>query len=133
MVNVNDLDNVKLTGDNLHVELVMFPPEPSSTGKMLMVASSHGYEKIEAKYKGKPFTAMVCAGIAPNGKHPYIEVNEPRAKMVNGTLILDLPMNEPYPSSTGKANIVGSTGGFFNTNIEVNGKNVRINFLALQK
>jgi hypothetical protein len=45
-------------------ELVIRLPLPSSSGKTLVVASSHGNKQTEAKVDGKPVTVGVNAYIA---------------------------------------------------------------------
>lgn len=44
----------------------------------------------------------------------------------NGKLVIELPIQEPTPSKSGKSQIVASTGGFTSTTATVKGKPVRI-------
>lgn len=48
------------------------------------------------------------------------------ATIKNGKLIIELPLQTPTPSKSGKSNIVASTGGFASTTATVNGKPVKI-------
>jgi len=130
---VPDFENVKLTKDVLHLEIELQKPELSASGKTLVVASSHGYEKINLQYKGKPFAGMLNAYIGVNGHTPYEKTGETCAKIEGKKLIIELKMQKPVPSSTGKTNLVCNTGGFITTDAKVEGKNVRISFIACQK
>lgn len=40
------------------------PPQPSSTGKSLVIATSHGNHRVDATYNGKPVTVGFSAYIA---------------------------------------------------------------------
>jgi hypothetical protein len=48
------------------------------------------------------------------------------AKIENGLLIITLPMQTPAPSSTGKTLVVASSHGNTKTDLQVDGKTVRI-------
>ena len=56
---------VSIKGNVMTIEIDMQAPTPSSTGKTLMVATSHGYAGTEAKVNGKPVTVSVNAYIKP--------------------------------------------------------------------
>ena len=43
------------------------PAEPSASGKMLILATTHGFESTTAEYKGQPIKISVNAGIKNNG------------------------------------------------------------------
>jgi hypothetical protein len=47
-----------------------------------------------------------------------------------GTLTITLPLTPPRPSSTGKTNIVASTGGSFKTGQNVGGKPLTVSVNA---
>lgn len=40
------------------------PPAPSSSGKTLVIASSHGNHRVDATYDGKPITVGFNAYVA---------------------------------------------------------------------
>jgi hypothetical protein len=54
---------VEVKGNKLIIELDLTPPTPSSTGKTLSVAGTHGATVTEAKIEGKPITINVNAYI----------------------------------------------------------------------
>ena len=55
----------EIVGGNLVITLpINKTPVPSATGKTLVVASSHGNIKTEAKVDGKPITVGVNAYVA---------------------------------------------------------------------
>jgi hypothetical protein len=56
-----------------------------------------------------------------------------KASIKNNTLILEIPLQAPRPSSTGKTLTVASTGGFTKTDAEVNGKTVSVSLNACIK
>jgi hypothetical protein len=45
-----------------------------------------------------------------------------QAKIENNELVIRIPLEKPKPSSSGKTLIVASTGGNYQTNIEIDGK-----------
>ena len=47
-----------------------------------------------------------------------------QAKIENNELIIRIPLEKPHASSSGKTLIVASTGGTYQTDIEINGKPV---------
>lgn len=53
-----------------------------------------------------------------------------KARIMNNTLYIEIPLQTPTPSKTGKTLIVASTGGFAVTTAEVDGKQVSINLNA---
>jgi hypothetical protein len=53
-----------------------------------------------------------------------------KARIMNGVLTIEIPLQTPTPSKTGKTLIVASTGGFTVTTAEVDGKQVSINLNA---
>ena len=57
--------SAKIEGRDLVIRLPLNPtPTPSSTGKTLVVASSHGNKKTDAKVNGQPVIIGVNAYIA---------------------------------------------------------------------
>jgi hypothetical protein len=56
-----------------------------------------------------------------------------KATIKNGTLIVEIPMNEPRPSASGKTMVVASSGGNVTTTAEVNGQPVVIGVNAYIK
>lgn len=53
-----------------------------------------------------------------------------KATVENNVLIIEIPLNTPRPSSSGKTLIVASTSGFMISTAEVDGKNVSISVNA---
>ena len=49
----------------------------------------------------------------------------------NGKLVIELPLQTPTLSKSGKTHIVASTGGFASTTAEINGKIVKISVNAI--
>ena len=57
-----------------------------------------------------------------------------QVEIVNGYLVVKIPVNSPLvPSSTGKTDLVASSGGCMKTNAVVNGKQVTVNLSAFVK
>ena len=56
-----------------------------------------------------------------------------QAKIENNELVIRIPLEKPKPSSSGKTLIVASTGGNFQTDIEINGKPVFVGLNAYIK
>jgi hypothetical protein len=56
-----------------------------------------------------------------------------KATIKNNTLIVEIPMNEPRPSASGKTMVVASSGGNVTTTAEVNGQPVVIGVNAYIK
>lgn len=53
------------------------------------------------------------------------------AKIVNGVLVIELPLEaKPRPSTSGKTLVVATTGGFRTSEAEVNGQKVAISVNA---
>lgn len=48
-------------------------------------------------------------------------------------LVVEIPLEQPRPSKSGKALIVAGTGGFQKTGVEVAGKEVSISINAIVK
>lgn len=51
----------------------------------------------------------------------------------DNVLVVEIPLEEPRESSTGKSLIVASTGGFQKTDLLVSGKTLTINLTAMVK
>jgi hypothetical protein len=49
----------------LHIEIPLHTPRPSSSGKMLTVASSNGNQPTEARINGQPVIVGINAYIKP--------------------------------------------------------------------
>jgi hypothetical protein len=58
--------NGKIKDGNLVIELPLQKPEPSKTGKTLIVASSRGVREVSAKVAGKSVFISANAFIYPN-------------------------------------------------------------------
>lgn len=56
-----------------------------------------------------------------------------QAKIENNELVIRIPLGKPKPSSSGKTLIVASTGGNYQTDIEINGKPVFVGLNAYIK
>lgn len=54
---------VNIEGNELVIRIPMQEPAPSSSGKTLVVASSHGNKVTDAKVNGKPITVGLNAYI----------------------------------------------------------------------
>jgi hypothetical protein len=132
VVKVNDFVVAKLIKDVLHLELEMHPPEPSHKGKMLMVASSHGWEPINIKYQGKTICASVNAGIMARPRFAYSPFDQPCAKVTGNRLILECKMQEPTPTAKGKGNIICQTENYIFTDINVADQNLKVSFVVYQ-
>ena len=57
--------NVKVEKDKLVIELTLEEPWKSSTGKTLLVASTHGVQRTTARFEGKPISIVVNAFVNP--------------------------------------------------------------------
>lgn len=55
------------------------------------------------------------------------------AKIENNELVIRIPLEKPKPSSSGKTLIVASTGGNYQTNLEIDGKPVFVGLNAYIK
>lgn len=53
-----------------------------------------------------------------------------KTRIMNNILYIEIPLQEPEKSKSGKTLIVASTGGFAKTTAEVDGKPVSINLNA---
>jgi hypothetical protein len=53
-----------------------------------------------------------------------------KATVVGTTLVIEIPLESPRPSSSGKTLIVASTGGFKQTEAKVNGQLVAVSTIA---
>ena len=53
-----------------------------------------------------------------------------KAKIVNGVLVLEVPLQTPSPSSTGKTLVVASTRGFTALPVQIEGKPVSLSLNA---
>ena len=58
--------NAKIEGGNLIITVPMGTPQPSASGKTLVVASSHGNKATSAQVNGKPVVIGVNAYIPRN-------------------------------------------------------------------
>lgn len=56
-----------------------------------------------------------------------------KATIKDNILYIEIPMETPRESSTGKSLIVASTGGFEKTPLQVEGKQLTINLTAMVK
>ena len=56
---------VSIKGNTMTIEIEMQEPAPSSSGKTLIVASTHGAAVTEAKVSNKPVTVSINAYIKP--------------------------------------------------------------------
>ena len=56
---------VEVKGNKLVIEIDMQKPEPSISGKTMVVAGTHGNVTTEAKYEGKPITVGLTAYYKP--------------------------------------------------------------------
>ncbi|MGA7180508.1 MAG: hypothetical protein WBX11_13095 [Thiobacillaceae bacterium] len=56
---------VEIKDNKLHIEIDLEPPTPSSSGKTLVVASTHGNTVTTAMVNGKPVTIGLNAYIKP--------------------------------------------------------------------
>ena len=54
-----------------------------------------------------------------------------RVKVENGVLIMELPLQSPRPSKSGKALIVASTAGFQKSGVELQGKEISVSVNAI--
>lgn len=57
--------NVEIKGNKLHIEIELETPTPSSSGKTLVVASTHGNMVTSAMIDGKPIIIGLNAYIKP--------------------------------------------------------------------
>jgi hypothetical protein len=58
----------RIKNGNLVIELPIEKPRPSKTGKTLLIASTRGVKRLEARYKGKTVSVVVNAFIYPDGQ-----------------------------------------------------------------
>ena len=58
--------NVEVKGSKLCIEIDLEEPTPSSSGKTLVVASTHGNAVTTAVWKGKPIIIGLNAYIKPD-------------------------------------------------------------------
>lgn len=65
----------RIEGGKLVIELSLERPRPSSTGKTLLVASTRGVQRTDARLNGKPISMVVNAFIPRD-----VEVAERREK-----------------------------------------------------
>jgi hypothetical protein len=58
--------NVRIEDENLVIELPLEKPWPSSTGKTLLVASTHGVQRTTTRLKGKAISIVANAFVDPD-------------------------------------------------------------------
>lgn len=56
-----------------------------------------------------------------------------KAEIVNGNLVITIPMQEPTPSASGKTLVVATSSGNRETTAKVNGKNITVGVNAYIK
>lgn len=56
------------------------PPEPSSTGKTLLIATTRGVRRTALRYGGKPVLVVVNAFIRPDEQHSEKKGEIPKSK-----------------------------------------------------
>ena len=56
-----------------------------------------------------------------------------KTEIINGNLVITIPMQEPTPSASGKTLVVATTSGNKETDVKVDGKNVTIGLNAYIK
>lgn len=52
----------QINGDKLVITIDLQPPQPSSSGKMMIVASTGGFQNSGAMLDGKPISISINAG-----------------------------------------------------------------------
>jgi hypothetical protein len=56
-----------------------------------------------------------------------------KTEIINGNLVITIPMQAPTPSASGKTLVVATTSGNKETDVKVDGKNVTIGLNAYIK
>jgi len=113
-----------IVDNKLVVEIETVDPTPSTSGKTLVVASTHGNVTTDVIIDGKPLVIGVNAYIASNGDRPYTKNEDKSTKLSGKNLIVTLPLQDATPSSSGKTLVVASTHGNIVTNAKISNKNV---------
>jgi len=63
----------------------------------------------------------------------WMEISAMQVKIENNELVIRISLEKPKPSSSGKTLIVASTGGNYQSDVEVNGKPVFVGVNAYIK